>query len=112
MWDPLSTTWKRSVVTKFGDKLRNLRFDAGLSQAALAREIQVAPSYLSLVERGLRKPPSPRIIKKLEKALLAPNLLADLTNRIPEDLLKALHRPEVQRSVRNHLIVTFPWFSH
>ncbi len=98
------------MMPKFGPELRSLRLDAGLSLAKLAAEAGVAPSYLSLVERGLRRPPALRIIKRLERALEAPDALTGLAGRVPEDLLKALRRPEVQRSVRNHLIVTFPWF--
>jgi transcriptional regulator with XRE-family HTH domain len=95
---------------KFGTKLRSLRLDAGLSLATLAMGAKVSPTYLSLVERGKRRPPALRIVKLLERELEAPGALSDLSKRIPDDLLKALQRPEVQRSVRNHLIITYPWF--
>jgi transcriptional regulator with XRE-family HTH domain len=38
-----------------GDQLRNLREDAGISQAAVARVVGIHPSYVRLVENGRRE---------------------------------------------------------
>ena len=40
----------------FGDRLRDIREDRGISQEALANETGVARSYLSSIERGLGNP--------------------------------------------------------
>jgi transcriptional regulator with XRE-family HTH domain len=45
-----SRRWKRS----FGYRVRLLREEAGLSQAALAEAAGLHPTYVSGIERGLR----------------------------------------------------------
>lgn len=45
--------WLRAA---FGEILRELRADRGLSQAQLALEAELDQSFLSLIERGERQP--------------------------------------------------------
>ena len=61
--------------TYFGDKLRKLRIDSGLTQQKLAKSIRARPKSFSSLESGEREP-SWREIKKLAAALDVP--LAEL----------------------------------
>ena len=45
-----------AIVRRLGHAVRRRRVAAGLSQEALARAARVHPTYISLVERGLRDP--------------------------------------------------------
>ncbi len=52
----------------FGQVLRRLRKEAGLSQEQLALEAEVERNFVSLIERGINQP-TIRIIFKLAVAL-------------------------------------------
>lgn len=55
----------------FGQVLRELRRDAGLSQEQLAFAAEIERNFVSLIERGVNQP-SIRIIFKLAQALGLP----------------------------------------
>ena len=59
---------REPIVRRFGHGVRKRRVEAGFSQESLARAAKVHPTYISLIERGLR---DPRLtsIAKLAKAL-------------------------------------------
>ncbi len=57
----------------FGYLLRTLRICAGLSLRELARNIDVSPTYLSLIENDKQPPPSASRISKIEEILNVPN---------------------------------------
>ncbi len=46
----------RNLSSTFGKVIRQHRIAAGLSQEALAHEAGVHPTYVSMVERGRRRP--------------------------------------------------------
>ena len=71
-----------SVAKKFGAVLRSSRQDVGLSQQALALEVELDRTYISLLERGLRQPTLTTII------LLAKPLQTSASElvRLTEDL--------------------------
>jgi len=46
----------RNLSSTFGKVIRRHRIAAGLSQEALAHEAGVHPTYVSMVERGQRRP--------------------------------------------------------
>lgn len=54
---------------KFGEKLKAIRVEKGISLRALAEKIPVTPPYLSDVERGLRKPLSGEHIERVAEIL-------------------------------------------
>jgi transcriptional regulator with XRE-family HTH domain len=54
---------------EFGPLLRKFREDARRSGNALAREVEVDPSYLSRIEHGEREPPRPAVIMAMGRAL-------------------------------------------
>src|SRR5687768_17955493 len=53
----------------FSQTLRNARAQAGLSQAALGRRAGLTAPYISLLESGRRRPPSPPQVERLARAL-------------------------------------------
>ena len=57
--------------TYVGPRIRELRTRAGLTQSALARTIEVSPSYLNLIERGKRPLPAP-LAPRIARALNVP----------------------------------------
>lgn len=52
-------------MSKFGDFLKGLRKDRGFSLRELARKLEIAPSYLSDIERGKRNAPSKELLVKM-----------------------------------------------
>ena len=54
-----------------GERLRRLRGQAGLNQAALAVKLGISASYLNQIERDQR-PITPRILEKLTATLNVP----------------------------------------
>jgi len=62
------------ISKHFGRAVRRRRTEAGLSQEALAERAGLHPTYVSMVERGLRNPTldvSARIAKALKASLPA-----------------------------------------
>lgn len=54
---------KKSLSTVFGDVLKELRNNAGISQESLAYECDLDRSFISMLERGLRMPTIETIFK-------------------------------------------------
>ncbi len=50
------------MLERFGEKLRVLREQRGLSQKQLAQQIDVARSHIVLLENGTRKNPGTKIV--------------------------------------------------
>lgn len=71
----------------FGQVLRTLRLERGLSQEALALEAGIQRNYVSLIERGINQP-TITIIFKLASALeMKPSQVVEL---VEADCLKPL----------------------
>ena len=56
----------------FGSYLKRLRRTKGLSLKQVEQAAQVSNAYLSQIERGIRKPPHPDILKRLAKTFEVP----------------------------------------
>ncbi len=52
-------------MTPFGQKIRELRLQKGITQHQLARALGVSPPYLSALERGRRGRPSWALVQKI-----------------------------------------------
>lgn len=52
-------------MTPFGQKLRQLRQQRGLTQAQMAQAIRVSPAYLSALEHGKRGRPSWHLVQAI-----------------------------------------------
>ena len=62
----------RSISKSFGLAVRKRRVSSGLSQEKLAERAQLHPTYIGMVERGIRNPTldaSARIAKALKVGL-------------------------------------------
>ena len=77
-----------------GRALRRLREDAGHTQAALARRIDVSPGYLNQIEHDQR-PLSPRVLQRVctEFGVAADRFGATEDLRVTQDLREALADP-------------------
>lgn len=89
-------------MKNFGETIRELRVaqDLGLREAAI--KVGISPAYLSRIERGKERPPSPEIIKKLAKLLAAdPDVLFRLSSSTDPELIDFLHeQPELLNLLR------------
>lgn len=52
-------------MTPFGEAVRKLRSERGISQRQMAREIGVSPAYLSALEHGHRSKPSWQFVQRV-----------------------------------------------
>jgi transcriptional regulator with XRE-family HTH domain len=60
-----------TLLARFAGNVRKLRSQKGLSQKALADNIGISVSYVSMLERGQRSPPL-ETIEKMARALRVP----------------------------------------
>jgi transcriptional regulator with XRE-family HTH domain len=82
-------TARVSEEDAFGEILRQIRKDRGLSQEELAFQTEYHPSYISQLERG-RKSPSLRTIMRLAGVLDTP--ASEILRRV-EGLLSRVRKP-------------------
>ncbi len=67
----------------FGDEIRARRQKAGLSQETLALECELHPTYISLLERGIRQPSLDTVFRLAERLGVKPSrLLAAVETRL------------------------------
>ncbi len=57
-----------SLLDRFAGNVRRLRSKKGLSQKALADDVGISVSYVSMLERGMRSPPL-ETIERMARAL-------------------------------------------
>jgi transcriptional regulator with XRE-family HTH domain len=55
-------------MENFGNYVRRLRKSKGLTLKQVENQAKVSNAYISQIERGLRNPPHPDILKRLAKA--------------------------------------------
>lgn len=61
------------MKSEFGGFLRELRRAAGLTLKQVETKARVSNAYLSQIERGLRNPPHPEILKRLAAVYETPH---------------------------------------
>ena len=79
---------KVSVTKRFGLAVRNRRIAAGLTQEQLAELAKLHPTYISMVERGIRNPTleaSDQIARGLGLSLTV--LIGEALNQEPDTSL-------------------------
>ncbi len=64
-----------SLATTFGQVLRKVREDSGISQEQLASECGLDRTYISLIERGQRNPTLKTVFLLSEALEIAPSTL-------------------------------------
>lgn len=86
----------------FGETIRDLRAAQDLGLRETAGLVRISPAYLSRIERGKERPPSPEIIKALAKALAAdPDVLFRLSSSTDPEIVDYLHEnPEAMHLIR------------
>ena len=95
---------------KFGNYMRKLRKEKGLTLKQVEKVAEVSNAYLSQIERGVRNPPHPDILKRLAKAyevthrelLIAAGYLED-----PEEQVK---REKIEKAFQH--VTSDPHFKH
>ncbi len=76
----------------FGETVRDLRVAQDLGLRETATKVGISPAYLSRIERGKERPPSPEIIKALAKILAAdPDVLFRLSSSTDPEIVEYLH---------------------
>jgi hypothetical protein len=74
-----------------GQRLRELRLAKDLSQADLARQLEISPAYLNLLEKGRRTMQFPLLLRALELlGIELERFMAAASERHPEDVLAHL----------------------
>ncbi len=72
----------------FGERVRELRKEQGLSQRELAARSGIDFTYLSKIENARMEPPSEKVILNMAEALDAdPDELVLLAGKIPSDIV-------------------------
>jgi len=100
---------QKPVKSEFGSYLRELRRAAGLTLKQVETKARVSNAYLSQIERGLRNPPHPEILKRLAAVYETPHtdLLAK-AGYLDEDEQAGPTRLEIESAFRN--VITDPKF--
>lgn len=86
----------------FGETIRDLRVAQDLGLRETAGLVGISPAYLSRIERGKERPPSPEIIKALAKTLAAdPDVLFRLSSSTDPEIVDYLHEnPDTMHLLR------------
>jgi transcriptional regulator with XRE-family HTH domain len=84
MTDQSSSTRNRdNVAQAFGDALKALRVNAGVSQEQMSRRSGMERTYISQLERGLRDPSLSYVLRVAEFFKVAPGtLVRDVARRL------------------------------
>ena len=75
-------------MAELGNRLRNLRKEAGLSQRVLAEKVDVSFTHISKIENDRETPSADLLIKIAEVVGVPQDELLMIADRIPEDLAK------------------------
>lgn len=85
-----TTDSPKSNIPKLGGRVRRLRRQEGMSQAALAIELGISASYLNLIEHNRRNLTVPLLIKLAERFDLELSEIAESDEgRLSADLMEA-----------------------
>ncbi len=76
------------MTAAIGHRLRELRLEKGIGQAELARDLEISPAYLSLLEKGRRTMQFPLLLRALElMAVPLEGFMAEVGGEHPDDVL-------------------------
>lgn len=82
---------RRDGIMGFGDRVRELRKEQGMSQRDLAVRAGIDFTYLSKIENARMEPPSEKVVLNMAEALGAdPDEMVLLAGKIPSDMVKYL----------------------
>jgi len=82
---------RNRAILEFGNRLRELRIKAGMTQKELASKVSVDATYLSKIESGTKPPPSKKVIPRLSGVLnVDKDELMALAGRTPSSRKRGL----------------------
>lgn len=91
----------------FGPYLRELRRHRDLSLKQVERAAGVSNAYLSQIERGLRKPPHPEILKRLAKVYdVPPNDLLIAAGYVEDLATRGVTREKIEQAFEHVILHT------
>ncbi len=86
-------------MENFGSYIRQLRKSKGLTLKQVETQAKVSNAYISQIERGLRKPPHPDILKRLAKTYDVPHReLLVVAGYLEEDSVETAKRREIEEA--------------
>jgi transcriptional regulator with XRE-family HTH domain len=86
-------------MESFGSYMRRLRKSRGLTLKQVETHANVSNAYISQIERGLRKPPHPDILKRLAKTYDVPHReLLVAAGYLEEDSAETAKRREIEEA--------------
>ena len=89
-------------TTPVGKILREIREQKGVTLRAAASELNVDPSYLSRVERGLQPASNPLIERAAAQYTLSEDQSSQLKGSLPDDIVeRLLNNPELIQEIRD-----------
>lgn len=92
----------------FGERVRELRKEHGMSQRHLAERVGIDFTYLSKIENGRMEPPSEEVIRRVAEELgTSADELIVLADKLPSDLAQELKTPERVRALRREIAGDF-----
>jgi len=93
----------------FGNYMRRLRKSRGLTLKQVEFQAKVSNAYISQIERGLRRPPHPEILKRLAKSYdVEHRELLIAAGYLEEDSAETAKRRQVEEAYQH--VVTDPAF--
>lgn len=106
----LNTTIVLTVTTAaFGDHLRGLRKQAGLSQRELAQRAGIDFTYLSKIENGRVDPPAEETMRALARTLgVDPEELLARARKMPRDLKRLVAQGSAEKAMLLRRIAQTP----
>ena len=100
-----------AVMENFGSYMRSLRKSKGLTLKQVESQAEVSNAYISQIERGLRRPPHPDILKRLAKTYDVPHReLLVAAGYLEEDSAEIAQRRTLEKAFQH--VQSDPTFKH
>jgi len=95
---------EKQLNENFGKKVRTERERSGISLRKLASLLEMSPSYLSKLERGLVAPPSDKFIEQISEILdIDKDSLMASAGKVSSDVVsKIIKNPEIAERIRTN----------
>jgi transcriptional regulator with XRE-family HTH domain len=88
-----------AAMENFGNYMRRLRKSGGLTLKQVETQAKVSNAYISQIERGLRRPPHPEILKRLARTYDVPHReLLVAAGYLEEDSAEVAKRRKIEEA--------------
>jgi transcriptional regulator with XRE-family HTH domain len=98
------------MQNKFGEYVRKLRKAKGLTLKQVEGAAEVSNAYISQIERGLRRPPHPDILKRLAKVYEVTHHELLIAAGYLEDPAEQVKREKIEQAFRH--VLNDPHYKH